>query len=151
MRVLRIDPAVCFNVWTSHGTWFWSLIYPDRDGGAIGAATSEAQALHEAHAAIERLPHRHDTIKPLVAPREDSKFIRGFHSSNDSQLHIGGKMEVARGEFACFHAFRRRWAKMPTSRTELPQAVAADAPAICSTSRQRVSRCAFSIEGISTI
>jgi hypothetical protein len=56
VETLRNDQAARFNLWSSHRTWFWSLIYPDREGGAIGAATSEAEALDEAYAAIESPP-----------------------------------------------------------------------------------------------
>jgi len=69
-----------FNLWTVQGTWFWSLVYPDRHGGAIGAAASEAEALGEAQAAIKRLPQLLDDT-PLAPPRDDSRFIRRFQRS----------------------------------------------------------------------
>src|SRR5215469_12914863 len=56
MRTRKIECAMSFHLWTVQGTWFWSLVYPDRHGGAIGAAASEAEALGEAQAAIKRLP-----------------------------------------------------------------------------------------------
>jgi hypothetical protein len=56
VEMLRSAQAARFNLWGSHGTWFWSLIYLDREGGAIGAAPSEAEALDDAYAAFERRP-----------------------------------------------------------------------------------------------
>jgi hypothetical protein len=114
MRVLRNDSAVSFNIWTSQWTWFWSLIYPDGEGGAIGAATSEAEALHEVHAAIERLPQQRDTITTLVAHYVDSKFIQRCPCSNNSQAHNGGRIGVANGEFVSSRAAHRQRADMPT-------------------------------------
>jgi hypothetical protein len=59
--VRRITPvttnvsALAINLWTAHGCWFWSLVYPERHGGATGAAPTEAEAIREAQAAIELL------------------------------------------------------------------------------------------------
>jgi len=113
MQVHRTDSAVCFNVWTSHRTWFWSLIYPDREGGAVGAATTEAEAVHEAHAAIERLPHQRHTVLTLFAPGEDSKFTRRCQSSNDSQFHIGREIDAGNGKLASSNAAQKRRTKIP--------------------------------------
>jgi hypothetical protein len=47
-----------FSIWTAQGAWFWSLVYLDRNGGAVGAAATEAEALSEVCAAIELPPER---------------------------------------------------------------------------------------------
>ena len=44
-----------FEVWTAQQTWFWSLVNPHRNGGAIGAAASEAEAVREATLLIEAI------------------------------------------------------------------------------------------------
>jgi hypothetical protein len=44
-----------FEVWTAQQTWFWCLINPHRNGGAIGAAASEAEAVREATLSIEAI------------------------------------------------------------------------------------------------
>jgi len=80
MRTRKTECAMSFNLWTVQGTWFWSLVYPDRHGGAIGAAASEAEAVGEAQAAIKRLPQLLDDT-PLAPPRDDSRFIRRFQRS----------------------------------------------------------------------
>src|SRR5436190_664690 len=64
MQKRMAECAASFNVWTARGTWFWSLVYPGRLGGAIGAAPSQSEALGEAKAAIERLQQ--------AAPKLDS-------------------------------------------------------------------------------
>ena len=55
-RKMRISPdasGLGIRVWTAHGSWFWLLIYPERHGGATGAAPTQAEAVREARAAIE--------------------------------------------------------------------------------------------------
>jgi hypothetical protein len=44
-----------FEVWTAQQTWFWCLVNPHRNGGAIGAAASEAEAVREATLLIEAI------------------------------------------------------------------------------------------------
>jgi len=65
MEMRESEHAVIFDLWTMHGTWFWSLIYPDRHGGAVGAAISEAEALREAHAAMAQMPQSPDLMAPV--------------------------------------------------------------------------------------
>ena len=114
MQIRRTEGAVSFNVWTSQRTWFWSLMYPDREGGAISAAPSEAEALDEAHTAIERLLQPRDTAGILPAPCEDSRFTQRYQSSKDSRFHIGRKMKAADGDAACSRGTSKRQAQMPT-------------------------------------
>lgn len=66
MGTLKNNQTARFNLWNSQGTWFWSLVYSDLKGGAIGAATTEAEALDDAHAAIERRPRESGylTVEP---------------------------------------------------------------------------------------
>jgi hypothetical protein len=45
-----------FSIWTAQGAWFWSVVCFDRNGGAVGAAATEAEALREVRAAIELMP-----------------------------------------------------------------------------------------------
>jgi hypothetical protein len=56
------------NIWTSHGTWFWLLIRGDRHAGAIGAATTQAEAIREALAAAKTLPDIGDAGCIEMAP-----------------------------------------------------------------------------------
>ncbi len=44
-----------FEVWTAQQTWFWCLVDPHRNGGAIGAAASEVEAVREATLSIEAI------------------------------------------------------------------------------------------------
>jgi len=112
MTALRTDLAVCFNVWTSHRTWFWSLIYPDRQGGAIGAAASEAEALNEANAAIERLPQPGNVDVTYSRRSGDSKLIQKCDILKNSQCHISGRREAANDELACSRAGQKGRAKL---------------------------------------
>ena len=47
--------GIGFQVWNGPQTWFWFVVNPHRDGGAIGAAASEADAMREARLSIEEL------------------------------------------------------------------------------------------------
>jgi hypothetical protein len=53
MRIPKYEHFAKLNIWTVEGTWFWSVVDGENQAGAVGAATSKAEALHEAHAAIE--------------------------------------------------------------------------------------------------
>jgi hypothetical protein len=55
MRKRSTEYSVSFNVWTVQGSWFWSLAYPRHEGGAIGAAASQSEAIQEARAAAKQL------------------------------------------------------------------------------------------------
>jgi hypothetical protein len=50
--------GVGFEIWTGQWTWFWSLADPQLDGGAVGAASTEAEARREARIAIEEISAR---------------------------------------------------------------------------------------------
>ncbi len=48
--------GIGFEVWTGQRTWFWFVASPRGNGGAIGAAASEADAVREARLSIEQMP-----------------------------------------------------------------------------------------------
>jgi hypothetical protein len=50
--------GVRFEVRNSQSSWFWYVVDPYRNGGSIGAAASEAEAIREAHASIEEMSAR---------------------------------------------------------------------------------------------
>jgi hypothetical protein len=51
----RSHLGIGFELWSNQRVWFWSVVNPRGNGGAIGAATTEAEAMREACAAIEEL------------------------------------------------------------------------------------------------
>ncbi|MGH7984795.1 MAG: hypothetical protein ACREQX_00690 [Candidatus Binataceae bacterium] len=52
-----------FKVWNGRSTWFWRLAVIDHNGGTIGAATTEMQAIGEARALIEESRSQaHDSV-----------------------------------------------------------------------------------------
>ena len=51
----RHHRGFAFEMWTSSCAWFWRLVDAGRDGGTIGAAGNEAEAVQEACATIERI------------------------------------------------------------------------------------------------
>ncbi len=55
MSDLRHYQGVDFEVWDGQQTWFWFVIDPDRDSGAIGAAASEIEAVRDACCSIDEM------------------------------------------------------------------------------------------------
>jgi hypothetical protein len=110
MQIRRADCAISFNVWNSRGTWFWSLVYPDRQGGAIGAAASEAEAVGEAKAAIERLPD--PDAANTCHTHQDSSFARPFDNFNSSHAFIGCKVDAPARDLKCLPVSRVGQAKI---------------------------------------
>ncbi len=53
--------GMTIDVWYSRESWFWRVTDAQRDGGTIGAARSEAEALRDACLSIEEtsLPAAH--------------------------------------------------------------------------------------------
>jgi hypothetical protein len=47
--------GIGFELWSDQRVWFWSVVNPCCNGGAIGAAITEAEAVREACVAIEEL------------------------------------------------------------------------------------------------
>ena len=42
-----------FEVWEDGKSWFWMVVSPHSDGGTIGAAATEAEAIRDARSLIE--------------------------------------------------------------------------------------------------
>ena len=55
MAEMRHYQGINFEVWDGQQTWFWLVIDPHRDGGAIGAASSEIEAVRDACLSIEAI------------------------------------------------------------------------------------------------
>jgi hypothetical protein len=55
---------IAFKVWTGQGIWFWSVVNPQRNGGTIGAAASETEAIGEARSSIEEMSARRTSVCP---------------------------------------------------------------------------------------
>jgi hypothetical protein len=92
MQRPKYDLAPSFNLWTAQRTWFWSLIYPAQQGGVIGVASSQAEALDEAYAAIERLP-RLCSGGHILAPFGDSTLRPSFQNSKPPHDHLGHELD----------------------------------------------------------
>jgi hypothetical protein len=105
---------VSFNVWSVRGTWFWSLFYPDRHGGAIGAAASEAEAVWEAQAAIERLAQLRDESGIAETHCDDSRVAARLRNSKDSQFPAGLQVDNASSDFSRVRASRTQNSQMRT-------------------------------------
>jgi hypothetical protein len=70
MRMHKYYLGFGFEVWTSQRAWFWRLLRPDRDGGTIGVAGSEGEAVRDACASIEECNPRFNAIDGRVTMSE---------------------------------------------------------------------------------
>jgi hypothetical protein len=65
----RSHMGVRFELRNSQRSWFWIVVDPYRNGGSIGAAANEGEAIREAHASIEEMSARHraaTTASPMI-------------------------------------------------------------------------------------
>ena len=53
MTISRNHPENTFEVWEDGESWFWMVVSPHSDGGTIGAAATEAEAIRAARSLIE--------------------------------------------------------------------------------------------------
>jgi hypothetical protein len=56
--------GIGFELWSNQRVWFWWAINTCGNGGAIGAATTKAEAVREACAAIEELSALRRSARP---------------------------------------------------------------------------------------
>jgi hypothetical protein len=47
--------GILFEVWDSNQSWFWFVIDPHCEGGSIGAAASETEAVRDACRSIDEM------------------------------------------------------------------------------------------------
>ncbi|MGH7932824.1 MAG: hypothetical protein ACREQN_06590 [Candidatus Binataceae bacterium] len=59
------------EVWAGPSAWFWRVINPRYDFGIIGVTASEAEALREAHVALEEML--------ATAPDQDDRGCQPFY------------------------------------------------------------------------
>ncbi len=64
MSNLRHYLSIDFEVWDGQQTWYWFVIDPHSDGGAIGAAAGETEAVRDACLSIDEMMAR---VEPLSA------------------------------------------------------------------------------------
>jgi hypothetical protein len=57
MNNLRHYQGIDFEIWDGQQTWFWFVLDPHREGGAIGAAASETDAVRDACLSIDEMMH----------------------------------------------------------------------------------------------
>ncbi len=65
MSDLRRYQGIDFEIWDGQQTWFWFVIDPLCDGGAIGAAPSETEAVRDARLSIDEMMYAQ--YPPLTA------------------------------------------------------------------------------------
>jgi hypothetical protein len=53
MHNQRTYAGIIFEIWQGDYSWFWFVIDPYRDGGAIGVAAGENEAVRDACASID--------------------------------------------------------------------------------------------------
>jgi hypothetical protein len=73
-RAMRHHLGIGFEVWKAQESWYWLIASPGFNGGAIGAAATEASAMRDAHWSIEEMAASHREL--TASPDEPSIFQR---------------------------------------------------------------------------
>jgi hypothetical protein len=60
MNNQRSYAGIIFEVWEGERSWYWFVMDPHCDGGAIGVAASETAAVRDACASIDEMTARID-------------------------------------------------------------------------------------------
>jgi hypothetical protein len=108
MRKQKIECAVRFNLWNVHGSWFWCLVYPRQEGGAIGVAPSEPQAVEEARAAIRQVAQLDSEHGMPLRLSAKTGLTEQIQYSKDSQSRIRSKLDQRARHSECFRPRARR-------------------------------------------
>jgi hypothetical protein len=82
--------GISFELWSRQRTWFWSLVDPCRDGATIGAATTKAEAVHEARLTIEEKSARCAPSAAASRLARDSQSMSRFRQSRSYLLAMTG-------------------------------------------------------------
>lgn len=80
MRGSRHHLGLGFENWRVPENWFWLVLSPDGDGGAIGAAATEAHAVRDARLSIEEMTARYPGTLPAAARNPSQPAYRGSDS-----------------------------------------------------------------------
>jgi hypothetical protein len=56
--------GIDFEVWKAQESWYWLVALPGLNGGAIGAAATEASAIRDAYWSIEEMTAARDETTP---------------------------------------------------------------------------------------
>ena len=72
---MRSHLGTSFRVWNRRQTWFWLVLNQHRNGGTIGTATTEAEAVREACFSIEEMSAQPSSLSPLPV-RTDGNALR---------------------------------------------------------------------------
>lgn len=72
-HAMRQHFGIDFEVWKAQESWYWLVARPGLDGGAIGAAGTEASAMRDAHWSIEEMTaSREEMTKRKEKPAQDT-------------------------------------------------------------------------------
>jgi len=68
---MRNHLGTSFKVWNRRHSWFWLVMSQHGNGGAIGTATSEADAVSEACSSIEEMIANHSPVSASSSPAHE--------------------------------------------------------------------------------
>lgn len=87
---MRHHLGIGFEVWKAHQSWYWLVAGPGLNGGAIGAAATEASAMRDAYWSIEE----------MAASREDTTASREAIAPQDTESAAAGSGNIPPPVFA---------------------------------------------------
>jgi hypothetical protein len=88
MRNSRDHLGARFEVWTGESTWFWHVFNPHNNGGAVGVAATEADAIREACMAIE------ERCTSGCETTSSARLIIDFPTKGGAPSPLGGQSPV---------------------------------------------------------
>ncbi len=69
--------GIGFQIWNGPQTWFWFVVNPHQNGGAIGTAASESEAVREACLSIEEISAQQRTASTARRVGDTNAWIIG--------------------------------------------------------------------------
>jgi hypothetical protein len=61
-----------FKIWKHSQGWFWLVVSPHINGGTIGAAATEAEAIRDARSSVDDVSAQHGRLRHIYVERMTS-------------------------------------------------------------------------------
>jgi hypothetical protein len=76
---MRSHLGTSFTVWNRRQTWFWMVLNQHGNGGTIGTAATEAEALRDARSSIEEMSGQRPSLSPLPGRIGEKALLPALH------------------------------------------------------------------------
>jgi hypothetical protein len=72
---MRSHMGISFTIWNRRQTWFWLILNQHGNGGTIGTAVSEAEAVRDASSSIEEMSGRPPSPSASLGSRDVNALV----------------------------------------------------------------------------